>query len=260
MGFLTGKRFLITGVHDTSSLAYGIAEAMDREGAELAFSYKRTKNYDRVYEVTKKFNSNFCYKCNVDDDQEIAELFAHLEQHWDGLDGIVHSIAWAPPKAFGSSYTESTTREIWNSALETSAYSLTALVKAGLPMMRGRNASILTNTYIGSQIAVPNYNIMGIVKASLEATVRYLANDLGPQGIRVNALSEGPHLTAAFGDAIKPALEHYAKHSPLRRNITIQEVGNAAAFLCSDLASAITGQTIVADGGFSISDRLHTSN
>jgi enoyl-[acyl-carrier protein] reductase I len=252
MGFLQGKHILVTGLLSSRSIAYGIAQAMSREGATLAFTYQNEELKERVEKLAAGFGSAPVLPCDVSDDAQIENLFTSLRQHWDGLDGIVHSIAFAPREALKGGFIESLTREAFHVAHDVSAYSFAALAKAGAPMMQNRNAALLTLSYLGAQRAVPNYNVMGLAKASLEASVRYLAQDLGPQGVRVNAISAGPIKTLAaagisgFGRILKTVEEN----SPLRRNVTIEDVGNAAAFLMSDLAGGITGEITYVDAGF----------
>lgn len=253
MGFLAGKKILITGLISNRSIAYGIAQACYREGAELAFSYQGERARDRVIDFARKdFGSALCFDCDVASDEQIERLFEDLSKHWDGLDGIVHSIAFVPKQALAGDYLDSVNREYFRIAHDISSYSFTALAKAGLPMMQGRRAALLTLTYLGAVRSVPHYNVMGLAKASLESSVYYLAASLGPRGIRVNGLSAGPIKTlAASGIADFNKLLAWAeKHSPLRRNVTIEEVGNTAAFLLSDLASGITGEIIYVDAGF----------
>src|SRR3954471_19594066 len=244
MALLQNKNILITGLLSSRSIAYGIAKAMRREGATLAFSYQGERVKDRVIELAAAFDSKLVLPCDVAIDKEIDSLFESLKKHWDGLDGIVHSIAFAPREALAGDYLESLSREAFRIAHDVSSYSFAALAKAGLPMMQGRNAALLTLTYLGAERTLPNYNVMGVAKASLEANVRYMAQSLGPKGIRVNAVSAGPIKTlAASGIANFDKMQGFnEKHAPLRRNVTIEEVGNASAFLCSDLASGITGE------------------
>ena len=252
MGFLAGKRILITGLLSNRSIAYGIAGAMHREGAELAFTYQNERFVERVTRMAAEFGSSLVFACDVADDDQISGLFAGLDKSWDGLDGIVHSIAYAPTEALDGDFLEGLTREAFRLSHEISAYSFPALVKAGLPMMLGRNASVLTLSYLGAVRTMPNYNVMGMAKASLEASVRYLAASLGPKGIRANAVSAGPIKTlaaAGIGNFGK-LLAYNQKNAPLRRNVTIDEVGNVVAFLCSDLASGITGEVTYVDAGF----------
>ena len=252
MGFLAGKRVLIVGLATERSIAYGIAQAMHREGAELAFSYQE-RFKDRVEAMAAEFGAGGVFEMDVASDESIAAAFATLGKKWDALDVVVHAVAFAPSDAIRGGFVESTTRENFRIAHDISSYSLTALAKAAEPMLRGRAGALLTLTYLGAVRSVPNYNVMGVAKASLEASVRFLAADLGPKGIRVNAISAGPIKTlAAAGIAgFRKMLGHVAGHSPLRRNVTIEDVGNTAAFLCSDLAAGITGEVIYVDGGYS---------
>lgn len=252
MSFLTNKKFLITGIASQRSIASGIAEKMFEAGAELAFTYQNDKLKERVLRMAESCKSNLVFPCDVANDQEITSLFENLKQKWDGLDGIVHSIAYAPAEELEGSYLDTVTRKGFNIAHEISSYSFAALAKAGLPMMEGRSASLLTLTYIGAERAFPNYNVMGLAKASLEANVRYMAHSLGPKGIRVNAISAGPIRTLAASGikSFRKMLEANEKITPLRRNVTIEEVGNVGAFLGSDLSSGITGEIIHVDNGF----------
>ena len=253
MGFLTGKKILITGLISNRSIAYGVAQACRRQGAELAFRYQGERVRDRVTEfATKDFGSSLCFDCDVAEDDQIERLFADLGKHWDGLDGIVHSIAYVPKQALAGDYLDNISRENFRIAHDISSYSFTALAKAGLPMMEGRKAALLTMTYLGAVRYVPHYNVMGLAKASLETSVYYMAAALGPKGIRVNGLSAGPIKTlAASGISdFNKLLAWGEKHSPLRRNVTIEEVGNVAAFLLSDLASGVTGEISYVDSGF----------
>lgn len=252
MGFLVDKRILITGLISNRSIAYGVAQACKREGAELAFTYQGDKVKDRVTEFAQEFGSDLVFQCDVASDEEITQLFADLGRHWDGLDGIVHSVAFVPKAALTGDYLESVTRENFHIAHDISAYSFTALAKAALPLMQGRPAALLTLSYLGAIRSVPHYNVMGLAKASLESSVYYMAQSLGPKGIRVNAISAGPIKTlAASGIAdFGRIFSHVEKNSPLRRNVTIEEVGNAAAFLLSNLASGITGEITYVDAGF----------
>lgn len=255
MGMLANKKILITGLLSNRSIAYGVAKAMHREGAELAFTYQGEGVRERVTRLATEFGANQVFACDVASDEQISELFMQLGKSWDGLDGIVHAIAYAPREALAGDFHEAVTRENFRIAHDISSYSLVALVKGGLPLMQGRNAAVVAMTYLGAVRAVPNYNVMGLAKASLEACVRYLAFSLGPQGIRVNGISAGPIKTlaaAGVGDFNK-LLSHVEKNSPLKRNVTTEEVGNTSAFLCSDLASGINGEIIYVDGGFNIS-------
>ena len=252
MGFLAGKRILITGLLSNRSIAYGIAKAMHREGAELAFTYQNERFKDRVAKLASDFDSTLIFPLDVQDDAQITDLFQQIGQHWDGLDSLVHSIAFAPGEALEGDFLDGLTREAFRISQEVSTYSFPALVKAARPLMQGRNGSVLTLSYLGAVRTMPNYNIMGLAKASLEASVRYLAVTLGPEGIRANAISAGPIKTlAASGIGSFGKLLAFNEHNaPLRRNVTIEEVGNAAAFMCSDLASGITGEIMYVDGGF----------
>ncbi len=252
MGFLAGKRALIVGMLSNRSIAYGIAEAMKREGAELAFSYQMERFQDRVTKLAADFGSNVVLPCDVSDDAQIEALFEQLGQQWDGLDIIVHSVAFAPREALTGDFLDSVTRENFRIAHDVSSYSFAALAKAGRTLMQGRNGALLTISYLGAERTMPNYNVMGLAKASLEANVRYMAQSLGPQGIRVNAVSAGPIKTlAASGIAgFDKMIEFNDKHAALRRSVTIEEVGNVSAFLCSDLASGVTGEITYVDGGF----------
>jgi len=256
MGFLTGKRVLIVGVASKLSIASGIASAMYREGASLAFTYQNDKLKNRVEEFAKSLGSSadLCFPCDVASDQEIEQAFKTLADKWDSLDVIVHSVGFAPGDQLDGDFTAVTTREGFKIAHDISSYSLVALAKAGRKLMAGKNGSILTLSYLGAVRTMPNYNVMGMAKASLEAGVRYLAASLGNEGTRVNAISAGPIRTLAASGIkdFRKLLATNAKQTPLKRNVTIEEVGNAAAFLCSDLASGITGETLYVDGGANI--------
>ena len=253
MGFLQGRRVLVTGLLSNRSIAYGIARACRREGAELAFTYAGEGLRDRVVELAKEFDSALVFPCDVADDAQIEAAFASLRAHWDGLDGLVHAIAFAPREALKGPFHESVSREAFRIAHDISSYSLAALARAAEPMMKGRPGSIVTLTYLGAERSIPNYNVMGLAKASLEACVRYLAASLGPEAIRVNAISAGPIKTlAAAGIGNFSKILHFVeRNAPLRRGVTTEEVGNTAAFLLSDLASGITGDVIYVDAGFS---------
>ena len=254
MGFLAGKRLLITGLLSNRSIAYGIARACRREGAELAFSYVGERFKDRITEFAKEFDSELVFDCDVGDDSQIERMFADLGQAWPEFDGFVHAIAFAPREAISGDFLEGLTRENFRIAHDISAYSLSALAKAARPMMRNRDGSILTLSYLGAERALANYNVMGVAKAALEASVRYLALNLGPEGIRVNAISAGPIKTlAAAGIAnFRKMLGHVESHAPLRRTVSIEDVGNVAAFLCSDLAAGVTGEITYVDAGYNI--------
>ncbi len=252
MGFLEGKKALITGVASNRSIAWGIAKAMHREGAEIALTYQNEKLKPRAEKFAAELGSDIILPCDVSSDEEIANVFTELGKHWDGLDILVHAIAFAPREELAGEYLDSVTREGFNMAHEISSYSFTALAKYGREMMAGRDAALLTLSYIGAEKAMPNYNVMGLAKASLEANVRYMASNMGPQGIRVNGISAGPVRTlAASGiSGLRGFLNYVEKYSPMRRNITIDDVGNVAAFLCSDLASAVTAEITYVDCGF----------
>ena len=254
MGFLQGKRALIVGLASNRSIAWGIAQAMHREGAELAFTYQNEKLEDRVAKMAAELDSEIIVPCDVSSDEEITTVFDKLDNFWDGLDIIVHSVAFAPRNELEGDYLDSVTRDGFRTAHEISSYSFAALAKAGRNMMEGRNGALLTLSYLGAERAMPNYNVMGLAKASLEANVRYMAQSLGPDGIRVNAVSAGPikTLAAAGISNFRKMLDEVEKTAPLRRNVTIEQVGNASAFLCSDLAAGITGEVTYVDSGYSI--------
>ena len=253
MGFLQGRRILVTGMLSNRSIAYGIARACHREGAELAFTFQGEGVRERVADLAKEFGADLVLPCDVTSDAEIDAVFASLRERRDALDGLVHAIAFAPREALKGGFHESVTRENFRMAHDISSYSLAALAKAAAPMMQGRGGSIVTLSYLGAERAIPNYNVMGLAKASLEAGVRYLASSLGPGGTRVNAISAGPikTLAAAGIGGFSKILHFVERHAPLRRGVTAEEVGNAAAFLLSDLASGITGEVIYVDAGFS---------
>lgn len=254
MGFLQDKKFLIVGVASNRSIAYGVAKAMHREGAQLAFTHQGDKLKGRVEKFAAEFDSELVFPLDVSSDEEINQVFTDLGKQWDGLDGIVHSVGFAPRDQLEGDYVAAVTREGFRIAHDISAYSFAALAKAGREMMQGRNASLITMTYLGAVRTVPNYNVMGVAKAALEASVRYMADSMGPEGIRVNAVSAGPIRTlAASGIAdFRSMLAEAEAKTPLRRNVSIDEVGNAAAFLCSDLASGITGDVLYVDSGYHI--------
>lgn len=252
MGFLSGKRILIAGLISKRSIAYGIAEAMHRQGAQLAFTYQSDKVRDRVLEMANEFDSNLVFACDVANDDEIQQVFKDLGEQWDYLDSLVHSVAYAPADQLQGEFCDVVNREGFRMAHDISAYSFAALAKAAAPMMAGRQGSMVTLTYIGSQRCLENYNVMGVAKASLEATMRYLASSLGPRGIRVNGVSAGPIKTLAASGVkdLRKMLQWYAKIAPMRENVTIEQVGNVAAFLCSDLAMGVTGDIVYVDSGF----------
>jgi enoyl-[acyl-carrier protein] reductase I len=255
MGFLQGKRALITGIASERSIASGIAEAMHREGAQLAFTYQTDKLKSRVEKAAEEYGSNIVIPLDVTSDEQIANCFSELGKHWtDGFDILVHAIAYAPREAIAGQFLDGLTRENFAIAHDISAYSLAAMAKAARPQMQGRNGSIVTLSYLGAERALQGYNVMGVAKASLEATVRYLAYNLGPEGTRVNAISAGPIKTlAAAGIAgFRKILGHVEENAPLRRTVTIEQVGNVAAFLCSDLAAGVTGEVTDVDSGYNI--------
>ena len=254
MAFLQGKRALILGLASNRSIAWGIAQAMHRQGAELAFTYQGDKLEGRVRDMAAEVDSDICLPCDVSTDVDIDKMYAALKERWDGFDILVHSIGFAPRELLQGGYLESVTREGYGIAHDISAYSFAALAKAGRPMMQGRNAALLTLSYLGAVRAVPMYNVMGPAKASLEANVRFMAADLGAEGIRVNGISAGPikTLAAAGIKGFRSMLSSAGDTSPLKRNVTTEEVGNAAAFLCSDLASGITGEMLYVDAGYNI--------
>ena len=261
MGFLQGKKALISGIASNRSIAWGIARAMQAQGAELALTYPNEKMKSRVEGLAAQLGTDIVLPCDVASDAQIEQLFAELGKTWDGLDALVHSIAFAPREQLDGLFLDAVSREGFNIAHEISSYSFAAMGRAARPLMQGRGGAMLTLTYIGSLRAMPGYNVMGLAKASLEANVRYMAQSLGAEGIRVNGISAGPIRTlAAAGIAnFKKMITHFEKVAPLGRAVTIDEVGNTAAFLCSDLASGITGEITYVDGGFNtvgISGRL----
>jgi enoyl-[acyl-carrier protein] reductase I len=252
MGFLTGKRALIVGLATDRSIAWGVAQAMYREGATLAFSHIE-RMADRVVPLAAQLDSTLTFTMDVAEDADISRGFAHLKQHWDGFDILVHAVAFATREALTGRFIDATSREGFRVAHDISSYSLTALTRESLPFMRGRQGSVVTLSYLGAVRSVPSYNVMGLAKASLEANVRFLASDLGAEGVRVNGISAGPikTLSAAGIPGLRKMLSHVASASPIKRNVTIEDVGNAAAFLCSDLAAGITGEILYVDGGYS---------
>ena len=252
MGFLSGKKALIVGLASNRSIAYGIAKIFHEQGAELAFTYQNDRLKERVQDMAAEFNSTLTFPCDVANDAEIDNVFTQLKQHWDKLDIVIHSVAFAPADQISGDFIDNVSREGFRIAHDISAYSLVALAKAALPMMLDTQGAILTLSYYGAEKAVPNYNVMGIAKASLEASVRYLAASLGHRGIRVNAVSAGPirTLAAAGIKDFRKMQTAYAQNTPLKRNITPEEVGNTAAFLCSDLSSGITGEVVHVDAGY----------
>lgn len=253
MGFLQGKKILITGLLSNRSIAYGIAKACHSQGAELAFTYQNERFLDRVTDMAADFDSKLVFPLDVAEDAQIENLFAELGKQWDGLDGLVHAIGFAPREAIAGDFLEGLSREAFAIAHDISAYSFPALAKAAYPMMQGREGALLTLSYLGAVRMVPNYNTMGLAKASLEASVRYLAESLGPKGIRVNGISAGPIKTLAASGikGFSKILHAVADAAPLRRNITIEDVGNVAAFMLSDLARGVTAEITYVDAGYS---------
>ncbi len=254
MGFLANKKALIIGVASNRSIAWGVAKAMHEQGAELAFTYQNERLQSRVEKFAKELGSNIVLPCDVATDENISDLFKQLGTHWSEFDILVHSIAFAPKEELEGDFVNNTTREGSKLAHDISSYSLTALAKAARPMMSGHPSAIISLTYLGAMKAMPNYNVMGLAKASLEANTRYMAYALGPDNIRVNCISAGPirTLAAAGINNFRKMLDHVEQNAPLRKNVSIEEVGNVAAFLCSDLASGITGEITYVDAGFNI--------
>jgi len=253
MGFLAGKRALIVGVATERSIAWGIAQAMHREGAELAFTFLNDKLKGRVVDLAQTLGVSFTLPLDVTQDAEIAAAFERLQADWGHLDILVHAVAFAPREALAGGFVASTSREAFRIAHDVSSYSFTALARGAQPLMSGRAGALVTLSYLGAERSIPAYNVMGLAKASLEANVRFLAADLGPGGIRVNGISAGPikTLSAAGISGFRKMLTHVGNVAPLRRNVTLEDVGNAAAFLCSDLAAGITGEILHVDSGFS---------
>jgi enoyl-[acyl-carrier protein] reductase I len=251
MGFLSGKRALIVGLATDRSIAWGIAQAMHRQGAELAFAHIERMT-ERVVPLAKQLGSDITFVMDVASDTEIAKGFAYLKSRWDGFDILVHAVAFAPREALTGNFIDATTRDGFRVAHDISSYSLTALARAALPFMHERAGAMVTLSYLGAMRSIPGYNVMGLAKASLEANVRFLAADMGAQGIRVNAISAGPikTLSAAGIPGLRKMLSHVAATAPIKRNVTIDDVGNAAAFLCSDLAAGVSGEVLYVDGGY----------
>ncbi len=253
-GLLAGKRALIVGVASKLSIAKGIADAFHREGAEIALTYQNEKLRSRVEEFAQQYGSNLTFPCDVASDEEIVNVFTELAKHWDGLDIVVHAVGFAPAHELDGNFVDVSTREGFRIAHDISSYSFVALAKGARQLMSGRNGSLLTLSYLGAERTLPNYNVMGLAKASLEAGVRYMATSLGPEGTRVNAISAGPIRTLAASGikSFRKMLAENERRTPLRRNVTIEEVGNTATFLCSDWASGISGEILYVDGGFHI--------
>ncbi|MEK9720511.1 MAG: enoyl-ACP reductase FabI [Quisquiliibacterium sp.] len=252
MGFLDGKRILITGLLSNRSIAYGIARSCHAQGAQLAFTFQNERFEQRVREMAAEFGSSLVFACDVAEDAQIQGVFENLGAHWDGLDGLVHAIAFAPREAIAGNFLDGLSRESFRVAHDISAYSFAALAKAAAPMMQGRSGAMVTLTYLGAERMVPAYNTMGLAKASLEAAVRYLAEALGSQGIRVNGISAGPIKTLAASGikGFSKILSVVEQSAPLRRNVTLEDVGNVAAFLLSDLAAGVTAEITYVDAGF----------
>ena len=252
-GFLNNKKIIITGVASERSIAWGIAKAMHREGAEICLTYQNEKLKQRVEKLASNCGCQLILPCDVESDESIKTLFSNISKEWKQLDGLVHSIAFAPREELDGNFAEITTRAGFNTAHEISSYSLTALAKQALPLMREHGGTIVTLSYLGAMRTVPNYNVMGLAKASLEANVRYLAYALGNHNIRVNAISSGPIKTLAASGigGFRRMLDFVANTAPLKRNVTSDEVGNVAAFLTADLSSGITGEVLHVDSGFS---------
>jgi len=253
MGILAGKRALIVGVATDRSIAWGIAQAMHAQGAQLAFSYANDTFRQRVEPLAASIGSTLLMPLDVQFDDQIDAAFALLAHEWGQIDILVHAVAYAPREALAGSFTASTSREAFRIAHDVSSYSFTALARGAAALMSGRAGAMLTLSYLGAVRSIPSYNVMGLAKASLEANVRFLAADLGPGNIRVNAISAGPIKTLAASGVggLRKMLAHVAQVAPLRRNVTTTDVGNAAAFLCSDMAAGITGEILYVDGGFS---------
>ena len=254
MGFLAGKRAVVVGLATTRSIAWGIAQALKAQGAELAFNYQGEKLQGRVEKMAAELGSEITLPLDVTEDSQIDAFFAGLAEHWDGFDILVHSVAYAPADQLEGRYIDAVDREGFRLAHDISSYSFGALARAARPMMAGRQGALLTLSYLGAVRALPSYNVMGLAKASLEANTRFLAYDLGPEGIRVNAISAGPIKTLASAGikGMRQMLATAAATAPLKRNVTIEDVGNSAAFLCSDLAAGITGHVLYVDAGYSI--------
>lgn len=254
MSLLTGKKILITGMISNRSIAYGIAKACEREGATLAFSYAGEGTKDRTEKYAAEFAGSAVFACDVTKDDELAALAESLKTHWGHLDGLVHAIAFAPREAIAGDFMDGFTRENFRIAHDVSSYSLGAMAKSLLPLMQGRHGSIVTLTYLGGARVVPNYNTMGLAKASLDMAVKYMAASLGPKGIRVNGISAGPikTLAAAGIGGFSKILKFVEQHAPLRRNVTTEDVGNVAAFMLSDYAAGVTGEITYVDGGFNV--------
>ncbi len=253
MGFLAGKKALIVGVASNRSIAWSIAEAMHEQGAELGFTYQTEKLKTRVDKIAEQTGSSLVMECDVEHDSHIDRVFDQVNDHWGGVDIVIHAVGFAPREQLQGTFADAVTREGFRIAHDISAYSFAALEKGARPLMNG-SGSLLTLSYLGAVRAMPYYNVMGPAKASLEACVRYLAQSLGPEGIRVNGISAGPikTLAAAGISNFRKMLDHVETRAPLRRTISAREVANVAAFLCSDLASGVTGEITYVDSGYNI--------
>ena len=251
---LKSKKIVITGIANKFSIAYGIAKSMSKSGAELAFPYQNERLLKKIKPLAEDLGVETLVECDVSSDASIAKAFQAIKSKWGNIDGLVHSIGFAPTDQLEGDFTEVTTREGFQIAHDISSYSFTALAKAALPILN-ENSALLTLTYLGSIQSLPNYNVMGLAKASLEANTRFLAASLGKKGIRVNAISAGPIKTLAASGVknFRSMLSEYAERAPLGRTVTTEEVGNVATFLCSDLASGITGEITYVDAGFNTS-------
>jgi len=251
MGFLAGKRAVIVGLASTRSIAWGIAQALRAQGAELAFNYQTEKLRGRVEKMAADLNSDITLPLDVTEDDQIQDFFGKLSKHWDGFDILIHSVAYAPAEQLEGGYIEAINREGFRIAHDVSSYSFAALAKTSRPMIQ-EGGALLTLSYLGAVRSLPNYNVMGLAKASLEANVRFMAFDLGADGIRVNAISAGPIRTLAASGikGMRQMLTHVSEAAPLKRNVTIEDVGNAASFLVSDLAAGVTGEVLYVDAGY----------
>ncbi len=254
MGFLSEKRILITGLLSNRSIAYGVARACKEQGAALAFTYQGERFEQRVKDLASEFDSTIVLPCDVTVDSDIENLFSQLNKHWDSLDGLLHSIAYSPKEGLTGDFVNNVNRDTFQISNDITAYSFTALAKHAREMLKKAQGSLITLSYLGGERVVPNYNMAGVAKAALESTMRYMSYALGSDGIRVNAVSAGPIKTLASSGIsdFSKILKHVADNAPLKRNITTTEVGNAVAFLFSNLASAITGEVLYVDAGYNI--------
>ncbi len=250
---LEGKTGLIMGIANKRSIAWGVANSVNSAGARLIITHQNERLGENVRELAPLLNNPVVLPCDVASDEQIQALMDRIREEADHLDFFVHALAYAPREALSGMYAE-TKRADFAVALDVSAYSLAAISRAALPLMQDRQASIVTLTYFGSERVIQNYNVMGVAKAALEASVRYLANDLGPQGIRVNAISAGPIKTLASSavSGISNMIKLHAERAPLRKQVDIDEVGDTALFLVSPLSRGISGEVIYVDGGYHI--------